>query len=335
MSIKGIRHVGVDVSARTLHVAVEGREDVAEFNNTPDGFKKLASYAAKGRVREVRFVIEATGAYHIDLACFLHDRRRCVVMVANPRLTKHFHSAQGRRAKTDAVDALSLLHFAQRMPFEPWTKPSKAVLELRASARFVDQVIKDRTRLRNQLHAAQATDTSAAWVLQELQQRIDDLSALIERGQARLLDLVAEEPQLQAAVKRLATIPGIGPATAVRLAAEYAFLDRGMTSKEITAWAGLDPRPRESGTSVRGRRSMSKQGNPRVRRMMYMSSLAAARKGPFADLKARVEARSGSAMSGLGAVMRKLLIVSWAIYRSGSAWDAKLASPREKSAAAA
>jgi transposase len=80
---------------------------------------------------------------------------------------------------------------------------------------------------------------------------------------------------------------------------------------------------------------MSKRGNARVRRMLYMSALAAARKEPFAEMKQRIEERSGKAMIALGAVMRKLLIVSWAVYRSDSTWQPRLASPRDEVSRAA
>lgn len=330
-----LRHVGVDVSAATLHVAVEGRVEVAEFANSVVGFKKLVAYATKGSAREVRFVVEATGTYHLDLALFLHADRRCKVMVANPRQTKHFHEAQGRRAKTDRVDALSLLEFAQRMPFEPWTRPPQASLELRAAARFVDQAIKDLARLKNQLHAATVSESTPDWVVREVQERLAETERLVARGEAKILEMVAVDADLGAAAKRLDTIPGIGPATAARLVAEFAFAAPDMNSKQIAAWAGLDPRARESGSSVRGRRAMSKRGNARVRRMLYMSALAAARKEPFAEMKQRIEERSGKAMIALGAVMRKLLIVSWAVYRSDSTWQPRLASPRDEVSRAA
>ncbi len=332
--MNNFRAVGIDVSAREVHVAAEGRDDIARFENTPVGFKRLLHYVTKARVREVRVVLEATGTYHLDLACALDDHPKCRVMVVNPRIARNFHDI-GKRAKTDRVDAASLLSFAQRMDFQPWTRPSKPALEARATARYVDQLVKDQTRLKNQLHAAQATKTTPDWVRAELQQRLEATAQWVTLAKRKLVELIRAMPDTAQTLDVLQTVLGIGTDTAAQLVAEYAFLDPEMTGKQLTAWAGLDPLPQESGTSVKGRRGMSKRGNARVRQMLFMSALAASRQGPFADLKARVAARSGQKKVGLGAVMRKLLIVTWAMFRTRMPWDPELAAPREKSARAA
>lgn len=323
-----LRCVGIDVSAKSVHVAAEGHDDPVEFANTPAGFKMLLKHVSKGRFDRVDIVLEATGSYHIDLACFLASKPKCRVMVVNPRVAKAFHAAQGRRAKTDRVDARSLLGFAQRMEFKPWNPPSREVLELRAVSRYVEQLVKEQTRLRNQLEAATATETTADWVVEELGSRLVSTKEWVKEAKRKLVELFRANTDMREAMEVLDSMPGIAPSSACRLVAEFAFLDREMTGKQITAWAGLDPLPKESGTSVRGRRGMSKRGNARVRSILFMCSLAASRKGPFADLKQRVQLRSGQAMVGLGAVMRKMLVVAWAMFRTRTAWNSELASPR-------
>ncbi len=326
--------VGIDVSAKELHVAVENR-DVVVFDNTATGHKKLVAYVTEEGCH-ARVVLEATGAYHEALTVLLAKHQRCSVMVANPRATKHFHQAQGIRAKTDKVDAISLLQFALRMPFQEWQCPSDEALQLRASARFIDQLIKDQTRIKNQIHAAGVSSNNPPWVLQQLATRRRDIADMIRRGQAELLKMAKKNQELKHAVELLDSIPGIGAATAVRLVAEFLFLPDDMNGKEITAWVGLDPRPRESGSSVHGKRHMSKRGNARVRKLLFMPALTAVRKdGPLKDLKERVASRSGHKLVGIGAVMRKLLIVSWAIYRTKKPWDQRMVQPRRQEAKAA
>jgi transposase len=327
------RAVAIDVSAKELHVAVEGG-DIGTFDNSVSGRNKLVTRLTKGGMK-AKVVMEATGTYHVDLACLLAKHPRCMVSVVNPRTANHFHHAQNIRAKTDKVDAASLLQYALRMPFVPWICPSDAALELRSAARHVDQLVKEQTRMKNQLHAAGATSTSPDWVLGQLQRRLDDIGQMIAAGEQALLKMARKSPEINDAVERLDGVPGVGPATAVRLVAEFLFVQPDMRGSEITAWAGLDPRARESGTSVRGRRSMSKRGNARVRRLLYMPALTAVRKeGPLQRLHQRVKARSGHAMVGIGAVMRKLLVVTWAMYRHQEAWDPAKLEPRKVSAAA-
>jgi transposase len=331
--------VGIDVSLDELHVALEGEDEVFVVSNDAAGHKKLAKRLIKGG-RHAKVVVEATSTYHLDVAILLARTSRCEVMVANPRSTHAFHNARNVRAKTDRVDARSLMEFARTMPFVPWTAPEQSVLEFRAFAVYLEQLIKEQTRTRNQLHAASATDTASRWVVDQLRKRLDELGTAIELATAKMAEHASAHPVLAAAVERIVTIPAIGQLTAMRLTALFLVLDSSMTSKEITAWAGLDPRPKESGTSVRGRRAISKRGNARARASLYMSAVTATRmQGPFRALYVRIsgtkEAPKKAKMVGIVAVMRKMLITAWALHRTQTTWCAEKAFPTKKMAEAA
>lgn len=334
MARSKLKHVGVDVSAKELHVAIEGQVQIKTFANTAEGHKKLLSAITK-KGAQARVVVEATSTYHLDLCLALDGHKRCEVMVANPRATNHYHQARGIRAKTDKVDARTLLAFAMYMPFEPWTRPERHLLELRATARYVAQLVKQQTRLKNQLAAATSYEAAPDWLAAELAEQLEALQARVERARERTVTFAKQHADVWAHVVTLTTIPGIGEDTAVRLVAELLFLDPEMTAKQVTAWAGLDPRPQESGTSRRGRRPISKRGNRRVRGLLYMPALTAARcNGPLKAFYERVEASSGQKKVATTAVMRRLLVIAWAMYRSGTRWDATMATPRPQEAAA-
>lgn len=322
--------VGIDVSAKTLHVAIRGLKELLEFENTAKGHKKLGRVLTK-RGQSARVVVESTGTYHLDLALFLDSLKDCQVMVANPRTTKAFHSAQSQRAKTDSVDARSLAEFAFRMPFTAWVRPSKEALQLRSVARYRNQLVVQKTRLTNQLHAVEATDSTDAWIIEEQRSQIQDVERRIKRAEAEMERQAKGQPELWTQVERFMTVPGVGLNTAIQVASEFMLLDRTMTSKEITAWAGLDPKPRQSGTSVRGNNAISKRGSSRMRLMLFMPALVAVRGDtPFRALHRRITERTGTKMKGVIAVMRKLLTVLWSMYRNESAYDPDKASPRRE-----
>ena len=195
--------------------------------------------------------------------------------------------------------------------------------------------MKTQTRLKNQLEAARATKTTPRWVVDGLAHQLEHTEAWVAAAKQKLVETAQANPDHAESMDLLDSIPGVAEQSAAQLVAEYAFLDPNMTSKQITAWAGLDPLPRESGTSVRGRRGMSKRGNARVRRILFMCAQTAARKGAMNDLKERVAARSGKKMIGVGAVMRKMLIVSWAMYRTRQPWDEQKVQPRRQARKAA
>ena len=124
--MKKCNRVGVDVSARELVVAIEAagrREAPIVFSNDADGHRKLIQRATK-RGASAQVVLESTGTYGLDLALALHRAKRVEAMVANPRAIAPFARASLQRSKTDRLDAETILEFAVRMPFEPWSPPA-------------------------------------------------------------------------------------------------------------------------------------------------------------------------------------------------------------------
>ena len=163
---------GIDVSAKTVTLVIsrEGRTGKPrEFANTPQGHAALSKVLHKAQVERV--CLEATGLYHLDLALALDDAG-LAVMVVNPKAAKRFAEAMQTRTKTDAVDAALLAQFAQRMPFKPWERPDDLALGIRACARRIAALNKQRTQTKNQLHAAQQTALTPDFLLANLRHNI-------------------------------------------------------------------------------------------------------------------------------------------------------------------
>ena len=122
-------YVGIDVSARSLEVALVGaerRSATATFANTSTGHRQLIKWATKrGRLAQV--CLEATGVYGLAVALALHHHPKTEVMVVNPKVIKNYAGATMQRAKTDAVDAQLILDYGRRMPFARWQPPSDEV----------------------------------------------------------------------------------------------------------------------------------------------------------------------------------------------------------------
>jgi transposase len=167
-----------------------------------------------------------------------------------------------------------------------------------------------RTQTRNRQHAlAQLPQASAAITapLQAVAQVVEEQLAVVERA---IRAQTAASATLAAEIARLTTITGVGMLTAAVVLAETRPLRGSATPEEIVAFAGLDPAPQESGTSVRGARHISKTGNARVRQAVYMAALAAARFNPvLKPFYERLLARGKGKKVALVAVARKLLVL--------------------------
>ena len=301
--------VGIDVSAQWLDVSRQRAQgvDTARFANRAVGHRQLGRWLTKGGTG-ARVVLEATGTYSVDIAIALAAQKRVTVMLANPRAVKQFRDACLQRARTDASSAEILREFAQRMEFQPWTAPPPAALELRAVARRLATLVAQRTEERQRLHALRATKQTPAVVLADVREHLRHLTHRLTRLTAQAQALIAATPALAQACEHLLSVKGIGRTSAIYLLGELATVAPGLDVRQWVAWAGLDPRPIRSGTSVHPPVHISKMGNVYLRRALYMPALVAQRFNPVVAAYAqKLTAKGKPKLVVRVAVMRKLL----------------------------
>jgi len=308
--LKKCNRVGVDVGAKELVVAIEasGRKEAAiVLGNDADGHRKLIKLATK-RGASAQVVLESTGTYGLDLALALHRAKRTEVMVANPRAIAHFARATLQRSKTDRLDAETILEYAVRMPFEPWSPPAPQILELRALSRRIEAMSKTVVQEKNRLHANDQSEELSEFVKQDIRELAALLEGRIERLRKQALLVIEQFEDLAKAFAHITSIKGIADASGIAILAELAVLPDDMTTRQWVAHAGLDPRQYQSGTSVHKPARISKTGNAHIRRALFMPALVSVQWEP--NVKAFYEkllGRGKTKMQANVAVMRKLL----------------------------
>jgi transposase len=307
---RAMRTVGIDVSARWVDVSRAAADEAVatrQCANTPAGQRALARWVTQGG-RAARVVLEATGLYSLDVALTLQRTAGVEVMVVNPRASKEFAGAWGQRARTDLTAADLLREYAARMPFTRWTPPPAAALALRAVMRRVVALIEMRVQERNRLHALSATEALPASVRTDVRQHIRALGRQIVRLEREARALVEPAPALRAGYRHLCSLKGIGRRTALLILSEVAVLPAELTVRQWVAYAGLDPRPIRSGSSVHPPVHISKRGNVYLRRALFMPALVAVRRNAAVQRFATdLTARGKAPLTVLVAVMRKLL----------------------------
>jgi transposase len=185
-----------------------------------------------------------------------------------------------KRSKTDAVDAETLAVYCERMLFEAWQRPADELLALRAISRRITTLTKLKTQTKNQLHALKATGETPDLVIGHTDTLIDVLEKQIQAHRDSALELIAQHDGLATALALITGIKGIAQASAVQLLGELMILPQDMTAKQWVAYAGLDPRHFESGSSVLKKPRISKAGNKFIRQALYMPALVATRHEP-------------------------------------------------------
>lgn len=322
--------VGIDVSASSLQVAMRGVDGSVrdlEFANDGEGHRKLCQVLTK-KGRPVRVCLEATGNYSLDAAIALSSTAGVEVMVVNPKSARHFAEAQLRRAKTDRVDARALLDYVERMVFVPWQRPDQAVIHLRQLGRRISALIEAQTAEKNRLAASQATGETPRAVADDIHEAIQQLEVRISKLETEALALIARTPSLTAGHTSVISIKGVGDRTAIRILGELMPLAHDMSPREIVAHAGLDPRPRQSG-SRDGKRQISRVGNARLRAALFMPALAAVRFEPaIRDFYQSLLQRNKLKMVALVAVMRRMLAAIWAMLLNDSTFDPARFAPK-------
>ncbi len=325
MKGKKLNKVGIDVGSKELVVKIERngelQSNVAVFTNDKSGHKKLVKYITKNKAR-AQVCMEATGVYHFELALLLSKTEGVEVMVVNPKAIKHFGIASMKRCKTDPIDASTILEYMKCMPFCAWEAPKRECLELQAITRRIYQMKTEITRETSRGHACDYSEVRGGIINNDIEVNIRHLKKRIEILEKRALEVIQASEGLKKRYELLITIKGVAKRSAIQLLSELACLPNDMRAEQWVAYAGLDPRAMESGTSVNKPRRISKAGNKYLRTALYMPSWVAVQseshvKGFYEKL-----IRAGKApLQAIVAVMRKLLHAIWGMLNTGKAWD--------------
>ena len=317
--------IGIDIAKADFVAAQRTQKgfDTQSFPMTNQGFEAFCDWLPEAP--DLRVVFEATGPYWLRLAAWLDERLPYACI--NPRQLRDFAKASPERSKTDPIDAALLLHFAETFPPELERPKSPTTQRLRALWRhhLELQNLLDRTRDRQE--KASADPRLPAEVAEGLETLLACLRNELDNVERQARALVRGDSTLRQTHRLLLSIPGIGPKTALTLLTEYGPQLHRATPRQLTCYAGLDPILFESGSSVRKRPHISKQGNWRLRRALYMAALVGVRFNPV--LKAFYQRKIQQGLpkkSALVAAMRKLLHLVYGVLKHQQPFDPEYGS---------
>lgn len=312
--------LGIDIAKLKFNVCLinlHGKLKPKVFPNTEAGFEQLTAWLAKQNVTRAHACMEATGTYGERLALFLHEAGH-IVSVVNPAAVKAFAGSRLSRTKTDRVDAELIARFCHLQQPPAWTPPAPEVRELQALVRRLESLQEMRTMEDNRLEAG----STVAAVRASVEEHVAYLDAEIKRTGRLIRAHIDNHPDLKGQSQLLDSIPGIAATTAALLLAEITDITQYRSARQVAAYAGLVPRERRSGSSVRGRTRLSKIGNARLRKALYFPAITALRCSPFFQTWAEgLQKRGKCKMSVIGAAMRKLVHLAYGVLKTGKPFD--------------
>lgn len=314
--------LGIDVSKATLDAALLPEPDALKarhkvFPNTPAGHALLLVWLRDQSAEHLHACLEATGTYAEPVALALCEAGHKVSLV-NPALVRAFGQSLLKRTKTDKTDAILIARFCARQRPGAWSPPAPELRQLQALVRRVEALEEMKQMEMNRLDSG----VSCEMVRASLQDHILYLEQHIETARREIQQHIGAHPELAQQAQLLQSIPGIGQVTAAVLLAEVGDITHFSSARQVAAFAGLVPRVRESGTSVRSKPRLSKVGSARLRKCLYFPAMTALRWNPLIKaLGLRLSAQGKSKMLILGAAMRKLLHLAYGVLKSKRPFD--------------
>jgi transposase len=319
-------YLGIDISKAKFHVALQLSGSKAKnapkqkvFANSQTGCEQLLKWLEQQAVTLLWACLEATSIYGELVAQTLYEAGYSVSVV-NPARVKAYGGSELRRVKTDKADALLILRFciAQSVAgqLDCWQPIAPEVKQLQELVRRLEALQDLQQQEANRLETATATTRAS------IQTVIETLKHEIKRVKQQIREHMNQHPKLKQRQALLETIPGIGEQTANRLLAEVPDWGVFSNARALVAFAGLNPQERSSGSSVQGKVRLSRIGNGRLRKALFMPAIVAQRHNPIiAAFSQRLLAKGKVKMQVVGAAMRKLLHLVFGVMKSLKPFD--------------
>jgi len=318
--------LGVDVAQKELVVTL-GRmnEDLSidlyshkVFRNTDSGILSMVKWVTKLTRNDlsVRYVMEATGVYHQKLAYFLDENGFDVSIVMPKKISNYMRTLENKTI-TDKTCSEAIAQFGLERNLDTWHKPGQVFKILQQLTRERDQIVAERVMVKNMLHAEETEAEPNPNSLKRLKARIKFLNKQENEIKHEIDSCVEKQVDLKQDIENICTIPGIGKLTAVIVLAETNGFDLIRNKKQLTSYAGLDVKEKQSGTSVKGKPRISKKGNTALRKSMHLPSLSAIKHNEmFKEIFIRLVSRHGVKMKAIVAIQRKMLELIYLLYKN-------------------
>ena len=313
--------LGIDISKEKFDVCLTttagGKERYRTFKNTKAGFEELAKFLKLHDAQNVHACMEPTGRFCENLALWLRDENHSVSIINAYRI-KGFAISELKRSKTDRIDAGIIARFCLMHNPEMWTPRENDLQELQDIGRYVDELTADLVREKNRLKSGITNSV----VVKEIERHICYIEKTIEKLDKRMRALIKNNDRLETAFKCATSIIGVGERLALIFLGEIGYGDQFMSTRQVEAFCGLNPRLRTSGTTLNSRPKMSKMGSSRMRCALYMPALSSMQHNPILrEFAARLRAAGKHPRAIVGAIMRKLLRLLFAVVKSGTLYD--------------
>lgn len=316
--------LGIDISKEKFDVSllIDSEKTNKIFNNNKKGFLDLKKWLNTNKIqfKNLHVCLEATGGYEEKLAEYLYDNC-CKVSVVNPARIEGFAQSQLSRVKTDKSDSQLIADFCKIMKPDLWKPTPNHIKELQQRVRRLDSLIFMKNQETNRLEKLSIKSITYVGI----QRHIKFLDKEILKLEKEIILYIKDHKDLKSKYDLLISIPGIVNKTINVILAFLSNINDFASVKQMIAFIGINPKPRQSGSSVRGISKISKTGDVYLRKAFYMPALVAIKYNPLIkEFSERLTKKGKHKMVILIACMRKLLHIIFGVLKSNTLFDGNI-----------
>ena len=324
--------VGIDVSKDSLQIClstidihgkttVKGTSKVVNKVSSFDGLITWVKKHCKEKELPVRYLMESTGVYHEQIAWYLFQND-LLVSVVLPNKAKNYLKSLGQKSKNDKIDARGLAQMGLEQTPSLWKPLSKNIYSLRMLTRQHQRLQELKNQSENQKHAILHGQLSDKFIIKQLDKLIKLYDQQIDQITLEIQTLLSKDSILKNKVDQLCKIKGLGLLSVTTLVAETNGFEGFENLRQLVSFAGYGVVENQSGLRS-GKTKISKKGNSRIRRMLFLPAFNAVRFGEPAcqALFERVFTRTHIKMKGYVAVQKKLLTLCYALWKKDVHYD--------------
>lgn len=316
-------YIGIDISKASLQVHLGTFNEDIEVENSLKGVKQLHAKVKKryGKSVEVVWIYEPTGSYSTLVKRFC-AQHAIACYIIKPSQSAAFAKTIKNRNKSDVVDARMLYQLHKIAPSEEIAIPHyDAKLEtLQNYLRYYKTVMKERVVKTNQLEAALHREDEL-FIIRKLRSKIKALKAEEKEIITTMLELIKANKAYEERFSAMTSLKGIGNISGLVLFDLFMRYEDA-SSKEIVALCGLDPIEVSSGSSLKRKSRISKQGSRLVRSTLFMPTLIAINHNPHMQMfYHRLKEKGKHSTAAQIAVMRKMVVIAFSLFKNKEIYD--------------
>jgi transposase len=321
--------IGLDISSKSINACLStidnGQKVTVKtthtFANSKAGLNSMDTWIRKNRKdQSIPLVIcmEATGNYHESCALYLFEKGYSVSVVL-PNKAKNYLKSLGNKSKNDSIDAKGLAQMGAEQCLSIWSPFGRYFYELRSLTRHHQTLQEQKTSSKNQLHAIKNGMYSSKAVEKQLENMIKLIDKQLEQLETTIKNLLQSEEEVWEKVCNICMIKGVGLLTTAIVLAETNGFELFENAKQLVSYSGYDVIENQSGKH-NGKTKISKKGNSRIRRAMFMPAFQAVtyQVKPFCNLFNRTFEKHGLKMKSYVAVQKKILTTIYALWKTNT-----------------